>query len=94
MAESEFILLSATYSQRNTKVLDITQCSAEELVKQAFDTMMPVAQEANVKLTMTGVDERPGCLPFFEGDADKTLQVLTNLISSALGRLRKTMLVA
>jgi signal transduction histidine kinase len=67
-----------------TAVLQMQPCSVEDLVKQAIDTMMPVAQDLNVQLIATAITEIRGAPLFFNGDADKILQVLINLLSNAL----------
>jgi PAS domain S-box-containing protein len=67
-----------------TSSLRVQQCSVEDLMKQAIDTMMSVAQELNVQIIATAITEIRGTPLFFNGDADKILQVLINLLSNAL----------
>jgi signal transduction histidine kinase len=65
-------------------LLKLEQCSVEDLVKQAIDTMMPIAQEVNVELVSTRICNMRGSELFFHGDADKILQVVINLLSNAI----------
>lgn len=67
-----------------TNSIQIQRCSLEQLVKQAVDTMMPIAVELNVTVVATAMTEIDDPLLCFEGDADKILQVLINLLSNAI----------
>ncbi len=64
--------------------LQITECSLEEVVRQAVEAMLPIAQDINIKLTQRIVGEAKESALHFDGDADKMLQVLINLLSNAI----------
>ena len=67
-----------------TASLQMKRCSVADLVRQAIDTMMPIAQEQKVSLIVTAMIHAWEPVLFFDGDADKTLQVLINLLSNAI----------
>ncbi len=62
--------------------LQIRRCSLRELVQQAIETMMPLADSGEVRLEMI-LMALPEAM-FFDGDPDRILQVLTNLLSNAI----------
>jgi signal transduction histidine kinase/CheY-like chemotaxis protein len=67
--------------------LQIRRCSLRDLCQQAIETMTPMAEEHTVHLelvsSVTGQAASIDSL-FFDGDSDRILQVLTNLISNAI----------
>ena len=65
--------------------LQVRRCSLGDLAQQAVDTMNGMAHEAEVHLDLA-LASGPGCADglFFDGDGDRILQVLTNLISNAV----------
>ena len=62
--------------------LEKQRCSLRDLVRQAVDTMNPMAAGAGVRLDI--VPEPYGQPSAFEGDPDRILQVLCNLLSNAI----------
>lgn len=64
--------------------LHMEQCSIENLVKQAIDTMVPIAQDLNVRLVADAIAGLPEATIFINADPDKIVQVLINLLSNAL----------
>lgn len=54
------------------------QCQAADLLTQATEAMQAMADQANVKLTVTAAPVE------FEADPDRLLQLLTNLLSNAI----------
>ena len=62
--------------------LQVRRCSLRELVQQAIETMMPLADSAEVRLELI-LMALPEAM-FFDGDPDRMLQVLTNLLSNAI----------
>ena len=62
--------------------LHVRRCSLRELTQQAIETMLPMAEAAQVKLAFAA--GAPGEGMFFDGDSDRILQVLTNLLSNAI----------
>jgi signal transduction histidine kinase len=64
--------------------LRMEQCCLDESLRQAIDTMMPIAQESDVTLVANSIAETEGPMLYFEGDADRILQVLINLLSNAV----------
>jgi signal transduction histidine kinase/CheY-like chemotaxis protein len=67
--------------------LQIRRCAMRDLAQQAIETMTAMADANTVHLTLEpstiGQAASPEAL-FFDGDADRILQVLTNLISNAI----------
>jgi len=65
--------------------LRMQECSLEDLARQAVDTMMTVADGADVGLTVNVVRQKGNePLPLIQADADRILQVLINLLSNAI----------
>ncbi len=65
--------------------LQIRRCSLRDLIQQAADTMSGMAHEAAVRIVLESPP--PSTSPealYFDGDSDRILQVLTNLISNAI----------
>jgi PAS domain S-box-containing protein len=58
--------------------LSFRRCALNELAQQAIDAMNPMAEAAQVRLTLdAGVT-------FVEADSDRLLQIMTNLLSNAI----------
>src|ERR1700722_17654027 len=67
--------------------LQIRRCSLRDLAQQAIDTMTPMADANTVHLELEPCTVAQAAYPealFFDGDADRILQVVTNLISNAV----------
>jgi PAS domain S-box-containing protein len=64
--------------------LHMQRCLLGELVQQAVETMTPIAEELNVRLIDNASTLTCDPMISFRGDADKTLQVLINLLSNAI----------
>jgi signal transduction histidine kinase/DNA-binding response OmpR family regulator len=63
-------------------VLDMQRCSLRDLVKQAVDTMNPLATNNGVRIDI--VPEHGSQPTNFDGDPDRIQQVLCNLLSNAI----------
>lgn len=78
-------LLDLERMQSGRATLQIRRCSLRDLAQQAIETMRGMADEALVDLELVccsnGADEDT---VYFDGDSDRILQVLTNLISNAI----------
>jgi signal transduction histidine kinase len=61
--------------------LELRPCALDEVLRQAVDTMGPMAQEAAIEIETLPIP--PGPL-LFAGDADRMVQVLCNLLSNAI----------
>lgn len=67
--------------------LQIRRCSLRDLAQQAIETMTAMADANTVHLQLEPFTAAQAAYPealFFDGDADRILQVLTNLISNAI----------
>jgi signal transduction histidine kinase/CheY-like chemotaxis protein len=67
--------------------LQVRRCSLRDLAQQAIETMTPMADANTVHLALEASTVAQAAYPeslFFDGDADRMLQVLTNLISNAV----------
>jgi signal transduction histidine kinase/DNA-binding response OmpR family regulator len=65
--------------------LQIRRCSLLDLAQQAIDTMTAMADEASVHLELVPhMSVAATESLFFDGDADRILQVLTNLLSNSI----------
>src|SRR3984885_12189803 len=67
--------------------LQIRRCSLRDLAQQAIDTMTAMADANTVHLALEPSTVAQSAYPealFFDGDADRILQVLTNLLSTAI----------
>ena len=67
--------------------LQIRRCSLRDLAQQAIETMTPMADGNTVHIALEPFTVAQAAYPealFFDGDADRILQVLTNLISNAI----------
>jgi signal transduction histidine kinase/CheY-like chemotaxis protein len=67
--------------------LQIRRCSLRDLAQQAIETMTAMADANTVHLDLEPSTVAQAAYPealFFDGDADRILQVLTNLISNAI----------
>ncbi|MEO6910766.1 MAG: response regulator [Edaphobacter sp.] len=67
--------------------LQIRRCSLRDLCQQAIETMTSMADANTVHLELAPSTPAHTASPeslFFDGDADRILQVLTNLISNAI----------
>jgi signal transduction histidine kinase/response regulator of citrate/malate metabolism len=62
--------------------LQLRRCMLVELLQQAVDTMTAMADEAQVRLSLVGLENMPGI--YFDADPDRILQVVTNLLSNAI----------
>nr|WP_232298790.1 response regulator [Granulicella tundricola] len=62
--------------------LHVRRCSLRDLVQQSVETMTPMAQTAQVELTLALLSPPEGM--YFDGDPDRILQILTNLLSNAI----------
>jgi histidine kinase len=60
--------------------LEITACKPDEIVMSVIDGMRPQFSEKNIRL----IPEVAAQLPLVRADADRTAQVLTNLLGNAL----------
>ena len=68
-----------------TASLTIQECSLENLSQQAIDTMTPVANGRDVRLSLKVAHAKWNVpMPTFQGDPDGVLQVLINLLSNAI----------
>ena len=65
-------------------VLQVRRCSLPELVHEAFETMTAMADSAEVRLTVAPAAKAVLPSIYFDGDADRILQVLTNILSNAI----------
>lgn len=78
-------LLDLERMQSGRATLQVRRCSLRDLAQQAIETMRGLADEALVDLdfvcTTNGTAEDT---VYFDGDPDRILQVLTNLISNAV----------
>lgn len=71
-------ILDLERMQSGRAPLAFRRVSLEELVRQAMETMQPVAEASDVRLTCN-------CAPVsLEVDSDRILQVITNLLSNAV----------
>ena len=62
--------------------LHVRRCSLRDLAKQAMETMKPMADSAGVEMEFSlGV---PPEGVFFDGDPDRILQIITNLLSNSI----------
>ena len=75
-------ILDLERMQSGRATLHIVRCSLEELARQTMEAMEPMAAAAEVtlKLDLAATSETV----FFDGDPDRIVQVLTNLISNAV----------
>ncbi len=67
--------------------LQIRRCSLRDLAQQAIETMTPMADANTVHIALEPSTVAQAAYPealFFDGDSDRILQVLTNLISNAV----------
>src|ERR1700729_2683698 len=67
--------------------LQIRRCSLHDLCEQAIETMTPMADAGTVYIELvgsTGLGAASSETLFFDGDADRILQGLTNLPSNAI----------
>ena len=67
--------------------LQIRRCSLRDLAQQAIETMTPMADANTVRIALEPFTIAQAAYPealFFDGDSDRILQVLTNLISNAV----------
>src|SRR5580698_9253934 len=80
-------ILDLERMQSGRAPLQIRRCSMRDLAQQAIETMTAMADANTVHLTLEpstiGQAASPESL-FFDGDADRIMQVLTNLISNAI----------
>ena len=74
-------LLDLERMQSGRATLQLRRCSVRDLAQQALETMRGMADEALVSLEYAGSAED---VLYFDGDSDRILQVLTNLISNAI----------
>ncbi len=78
-------LLDLERMQSGRATLQIHRCSVRDLAQQALETMRGMADEALVSLEYAGSSGGSADdTLYFDGDADRILQVLTNLISNAI----------
>lgn len=78
-------LLDLERMQSGRATLQIRRCSLRDLAQQAMDTMQGLAQQAQVNLELVCCTHHPvEDTVYFDGDPDRILQVLTNLISNAI----------
>ncbi len=75
-------ILDLERMQSGRAPLHIRRCSLRDLTQQSIDSMMPLADAAQVRLEL--LLGAPTEAVFFDGDADRILQVLTNLLSNAI----------
>ena len=71
-------ILDLERMQSGRAPLSFRQCSMEEIVQQAVDAMLPVAEAANVSLRL----KTEPCK--VHADSDRLLQVMMNLLSNAI----------
>ena len=71
-------ILDLERMQSGRAPLSFRQCSMDEIVHQAVDAMLPVAEAANVTLRL----KTEPCK--VHGDSDRLLQVMMNLLSNAI----------
>jgi len=64
--------------------LQVKRCSLADLIQQSLETMGPMADAANVRLTVDPEPETGDAGIYFDADSDRILQVLTNLLSNAI----------
>src|ERR1700743_1545887 len=67
--------------------LQLRRCSLRELAQQAIDTMTPMADANTVHLSLepSSIAQATSLEAlFFDGDSDRILQVITNLLSNAI----------
>jgi signal transduction histidine kinase/CheY-like chemotaxis protein len=67
--------------------LQIRRCSLRDLAQQSIDTMTAMADASSVHLVLEPSTVAQAAYPealFFDGDADRILQVLANLLSNAI----------
>lgn len=78
-------LLDLERMQSGRATLQIRRCSVRDLAEQAIETMRGMADEAlvDIELVSSSTVLAEDTL-FFDGDSDRILQVLTNLISNAI----------
>ena len=62
--------------------LHVRRCSLRDLTKQAMETMKPMADTAGVRLEFSLGVAPEGV--FFDGDPDRILQIVTNLLSNSI----------
>ncbi len=62
--------------------LHVRRCSLRDLTKQAMETMKPMADTAGVHLEFSLGVAPEGV--FFDGDPDRILQIITNLLSNSI----------
>ena len=62
--------------------LHVRRCSLRDLTKQAIETMKPMADTAGVHLEFSLGVAPEGV--FFDGDPDRILQIITNLLSNSI----------
>ena len=62
--------------------LNLRRCSLYDLGREAVDTMIALAEAADVELELTCRSPRDSI--YFDADPDRILQVLTNLLSNAI----------
>ncbi len=78
-------ILDLERMQSGRAPLQLRRCSLAELAQQAIETMRTLADQSTVHLELiTPASAAPGDALFFDGDSDRILQVLTNLISNAI----------
>ncbi len=78
-------LLDLERMQSGRATLQIRRCSIRDLMQQAIEAMRGMADEALVDLELMSAPGGPADeTSFFDGDSDRILQVLTNLISNAV----------
>jgi signal transduction histidine kinase len=64
--------------------LQLRRCALAELLQQAVDTMTPIADDAQVRLSVEVGGQAAMAGIYFDADPDRMVQVLTNLLSNAI----------
>ncbi len=75
-------ILDLERMQSGKAPLQVRRCSIHELAQQSIDTMSSMAATAQVRLDLV-LGASPEAM-FFDGDSDRILQVLSNLLSNGI----------